>query len=171
MPWESDAEHVQEKPARDWTRFLWGAVALVILAAIVLMLMPSDAPVVETQARVSHILITPAENTEAGAQEAFDVITHLREQVLSGESFAALAKTYSADEASARRGGDLGWRGRGELSEPIDEWIWTAPIGEVSEPIATGHGLHLVVVKDRQIADAERYELEFKERVLNEEND
>ncbi len=166
MPWESEEE--QPKPGRDWAKVMWLGVAAIIAVGIILLFMPRDTVTAETRARVRQILIPYGGATPEDFQAAYDTAESLRERLVAGESFSELAKEYSGDRASAPRGGDMGWVSREELPEPIDEYIWTAPLHEVSPLIATDFGVHIVEVTDRQIADAERYERELKERVLQE---
>jgi parvulin-like peptidyl-prolyl isomerase len=164
MPWESDEDGA--KPGRDWTRIMWVAVAVVVVAGVAVMFVPRDRNPSLTEARVRHILIRPDAQTEEAVRAALEEITQLRERILNGDNFSRLASEFSDDSLSAPRGGDLGWVGRAELAAEIDEYIWTAPLGEVSPTILTGHGFHLVVVTDRHFSSAEQYDRELKDRVL-----
>lgn len=125
---------------------------------------PEVEPV--TEARVWHILIKVEPPTEAGEQAALEQVQALRKRIVKGERFAKLAQEFSTDPSSNTRGGDLGWIRRGELTEAIDQYIWTAPINEVSPVLVSSYGLHLVLVTERYFSDAEKYEEELKERVL-----
>jgi parvulin-like peptidyl-prolyl isomerase len=91
----------------------------------------------------------------------------LRERILNGENFGKLAREYSGDESSAARGGDLGWVRRGDQTETVDDYIWIAPLGEVSGVLVSPYGLHLLLVTERHFSDAEEYEKQLKERVLD----
>lgn len=164
MPWESEEDAV--KPGRDWSKLLWIGVISLMVAGVVVMFLPKQRVNALTEARVKHILVKVEPPTPEGAQAALDEINSLRERILKGESFAKLAQEYSDDPSSNNRGGDLGWIRRGELVEQIDNYIWTAKIGEVSPVIITSYGLHLVLVTERYFSEAERYEEELKERVL-----
>jgi len=168
MPWESEEESV--KPGRDWSKILWIVVLLLIVVGVGALFMPKQRVNAVTEARVKHILIKVDTPTEAGAAAALEKIQSIRQRILNGESFAKLAEEYSQDPSSQSRGGDLGWVRRGELNDTIDNFIWNCNVGEVSDVILTQFGLHLVVVTERHFSDAERYEEQLKERVL-EEND
>jgi parvulin-like peptidyl-prolyl isomerase len=85
--------------------------------------------------------------------EALALANELRERILAGEDFAALAQAYSDDTGSAANGGDLGWFGRGRMVAPFEEAAFSLPVGEVSEPIKTDFGYHLIEVTEK---DAER---------------
>ncbi len=66
-----------------------------------------------------------------------------------GEDFAELAKTYSQGP-SAPNGGDLGWFGRGQMVEEFDNAVFALDVGEVSEPVRTQFGYHIIKVEDRR---------------------
>ena len=85
--------------------------------------------------------------------EALDLALDLRQQLLDGADFAALAAEYSSDTTSAVNGGDLGWFGRGRMVAPFEEAAFSLEVGEISEPIRTDFGYHLIEVLEK---DAER---------------
>lgn len=95
----------------------------------------------DEQVRARHILV----ETEEEALE-------LRERLLAGEDFAALAREHSTDVGSALRGGDLGWFGRGVMVEPFEAAAFSLEPGEISEPVQSQYGYHLILVEDRQEA-------------------
>lgn len=90
--------------------------------------------------RVSHILLADSGDEALARAEA------LREQITGGAEFAELAREHSDDAASASLGGALGVVGRGDLPASLDEIVFTLDEGEVSRPIATEDGVHLVLV-------------------------
>lgn len=96
-------------------------------------------PTVAEQANARHILVETEE-------EANDVLGRLE----AGEEFADLAQELSTDTGSAANGGELGFVARGRFVEPIDEAIFSLPIGEISEPIETQFGWHVVQVLERE---------------------
>ena len=68
----------------------------------------------------------------------------------AGEDFAALAEELSTDPGSASQGGDLGFVSRGDFVEAVDEAVFTLPIGQISEPIETQFGWHVIEVLERE---------------------
>lgn len=77
-------------------------------------------------------------------------IEGLRQRIVEGgEDFAAIARQYSDDTYSGAQGGDLGESSRGSFLESIDDAIWSLPIGEVSEPVRSPNGWHLIQVTSR----------------------
>ena len=80
--------------------------------------------------------------------EAFAEMHQLRERILSGESFEELAMEYS-DDGSGRNGGYLGSFGHGEMTQAFEYAAFALEIGELSEPVVTPHGVHLIRLDDR----------------------
>ncbi|RMH68296.1 MAG: peptidylprolyl isomerase [Bacteroidetes bacterium] len=105
---------------------------------------PADEPVV----RARHILLRAPEGNEAARAEARARANELRQRILDGESFADLAREFSED-GSAQQGGDLGWFGRGRMVEPFEEATFSARVGEITRPVETRFGIHLIQVTDR----------------------
>jgi parvulin-like peptidyl-prolyl isomerase len=116
----------------------------------------------QEQINVRHILIRVDETAqpvepdpEDDANEVLDdaqalaIIEDLRQRILAGEDFADLAREYSDDPGSGLEGGDLGWVGRGAFVPEFEEAAFTLPVGEVSEPVRTNFGYHLIEVVER----------------------
>jgi len=97
----------------------------------------SDLAREERQA--SHILI------EDGA-EAESTMQTIQDRLESGESFSDLAGEYSIDTISAEQGGDLGYAGRGVYDPAFEETLFELEEGEISEPVSTSFGIHLIQV-------------------------
>ncbi len=96
-----------------------------------------------------HILLTPPEGLEPEAAAKARILD-LREQIVSGEAdFADLARQHSQDPGSARVGGELGTAPRGSYVPEFEETVWSIPVGEVSEPVQTQYGWHLIQVTER----------------------
>jgi parvulin-like peptidyl-prolyl isomerase len=153
---------------RDRTRYVWIGVALMLAAmvgALLLVMRPAQDKSI-TRARVKHILIEFDRNNPADYTRALKEASEVRKKLLDGGDFTALAKEYSDDELTARKGGDMGWVKYGELVNMIDEFIWQHPTNELSEIIRSPYGLHLVVVTERQLSEADRYEQELKRKVF-----
>jgi parvulin-like peptidyl-prolyl isomerase len=86
--------------------------------------------------------------------EALALANELRNRILAGEDFAALAGAYSDDTGSGANGGDLGWFGKGRMVAPFEEAAFSRPVGEVSEPVETDFGYHLIEVIEKDPARA-----------------
>ncbi len=68
----------------------------------------------------------------------------------SGGNFASLAKQYSTDPGTKDKGGELGSFRRGQMVPAFDKYAFSAPIGQVSPPIKSPFGYHIIVVESRQ---------------------
>ncbi|TGN41358.1 SurA N-terminal domain-containing protein [Marinobacter confluentis] len=91
--------------------------------------------------KASHILIEDGSDAEATMET-------IRERLDAGESFADLAKEYSIDTVSAEQGGDLGYAGRDVYDPAFEEAMFNLEEGEISEPVSTSFGVHLIQVTD-----------------------
>jgi hypothetical protein len=75
----------------------------------------------------------------------------LRGQIERGAKFATLARKYSTDHTSAAQGGSIGCNGLGNFAvTPFAEAADTLPVGQVSQPVHSQFGWHLIVVNSRQ---------------------
>lgn len=99
--------------------------------------------------RARHILVSTKEEAE-----------ELRRQLLDGADFAALAQQHSRDTATKSRGGDLGWFGRGVMVAPFEEAAFALKPGEISEPVKTSFGYHLILVEERMEAKSAEFNAE-----------
>lgn len=107
------------------------------------------AQVQQTHAR--HILIKTSEIvSDADARRR---LVDLRERIVQGgASFADLARQHSAD-ISAAKGGDLGWIYPGDTVPEFEQAMDALKPGEVSQPIQSPFGWHLIVVEERRVQD------------------
>lgn len=105
------------------------------------------------QVRASHILIKPETNADPnGAKAAARAKAQdLLKQIKDGADFGALAKAHS-DCPSSAEGGDLGFRGRGEWTQPFEKAAFELKPGQVSDIVETEFGYHIVKVTDRKDA-------------------
>jgi peptidyl-prolyl cis-trans isomerase D len=92
--------------------------------------------------QASHILVKIDEETDDAA--ALKEIQDIQAKLANGDDFAALAKEYSDDPGSAAMGGDLGLFQQGMMVPEFDEAVFTMKVGEVSEPVKTDFGYHLI---------------------------
>jgi peptidyl-prolyl cis-trans isomerase SurA len=104
-----------------------------------------------TQTHVRHILLRRTEIQSL--DEARAKLTKLRERVVQGEDFAVLARANSEDNVSAASGGDLGWITPGQLVPEFERTMGDLKPGEVSQPVQTSFGLHLIQVLGRRTQD------------------
>jgi peptidyl-prolyl cis-trans isomerase SurA len=116
-----------------------------------------SGPMPVDQTKAKHILIKTSQvvSDEIAQQK----LAQIRERLVEGkESFADLARRFSND-SSAPQGGDLGWLNPGETVPPFEKAMNSLKVGEVSQPVKTQFGWHLIVVEDRRTQDmAEQFE-------------
>jgi peptidyl-prolyl cis-trans isomerase SurA len=108
-----------------------------------------SAPVVQT--RLRHILIRPSETmSESEAQRR---LADLRARIVSGAAdFAEMARVHSTD-ATAARGGELDWVYPGDTVPEFERAYQDLKVGEISQPVRTPFGYHLLEVLERRSAD------------------
>ncbi len=90
-----------------------------------------------TQVRAAHILV----DTKSQA-------SGLKNRIEGGEDFAKMAKQFSKCP-SGQRGGDLGYFGRGQMVPEFETAAFNLPKGEISEPVQTDFGWHIIKVTDK----------------------
>jgi peptidyl-prolyl cis-trans isomerase SurA len=110
---------------------------------------PDSIPMVE-----SEMVLAKITNTPAVREEEKDLVKarleEFRERILRGESFSTLAILYSEDPGSARRGGELGFVGRGELYPEFEANAFGLRPGELSEIVETEAGYHIIQMIERR---------------------
>ncbi|HRP35485.1 MAG TPA: SurA N-terminal domain-containing protein [Gammaproteobacteria bacterium] len=94
--------------------------------------------------KAAHILVRPGD--DAAAAEAR--VRALRERIVAGEDFAAVATEASEDPGSARMGGELGWVERGMMVPAFEEALFAMEAGTVSEPVRSEFGWHLIRLEE-----------------------
>jgi peptidyl-prolyl cis-trans isomerase D len=103
----------------------------------------------EEQRRVRHILIqVDAAADDEKVSVAREKALRAAERIQGGEDFAALAAELSDDPGSAAQGGDLGFFGRGMMVQEFENAAFALAQGELSEPVRSPFGFHLIEVVD-----------------------
>ncbi|HIC93575.1 MAG TPA: hypothetical protein EYP09_04915 [Anaerolineae bacterium] len=120
--------------------------------------MAEEVPTTAEHVHARHILVETEE-------EARQVLERLR----AGEDFAALAKEFSIDEATKEEGGDLGWFPRGQMAPEFEEAAFNTPVGEITEPISTTFGYHIIEILGREERELEPYMLRSRQNKAFEE--
>lgn len=110
----------------------------------------SDNTPVE-QTRLRHILIRT--NEAVSDADARRRILQLRERIVNGADFAEIARTNS-DDTTAARGGELDWVYPGDTVPEFERAYQELKIGEISQPVRTPFGYHLIQVLERRTSEA-----------------
>ena len=123
----------------------------------------NEAPIQQTHVR--HILLRPSEIQSV--RETTDRLLEIRRRLNAGEDFATLAKTFSEDAVSATNGGDLSWVSPSQLVPTFEQAMDRLAIDQISEPVQTPFGLHLIQVLERrqQTAAGEREEATARRQI------
>lgn len=106
------------------------------------------------QTRVRHILVRPSEIMTD--DQARDLVASLKERAEAGEDFAELAREHSEDIGSAAEGGDLGWTNPGDMVPEFEAAMAETPVGELSDPVRSQFGWHVLEVMERREQDMTR---------------
>ena len=113
---------------------------------------------VPEEVKVSHILVkTPAAGAdgkvdEKAVEEAHKKAEDVLKQVKSGGKFEDLAKKYSDDPGSAKKGGDLGWIGRGRTVPEFEKAAFSQGKGQISDLVRSSYGFHIIRTEDKHEA-------------------
>ena len=103
------------------------------------------------QTKLRHILIRTS--TLFTDEDARVRLRQLRSRIVGGDDFGVLARSHSEDTLSAKEGGDLGWVGPGDTVPEFEEAYQKLATGQVSEPIRTKYGWHIIEVQERRQHD------------------
>lgn len=115
--------------------------------------------------RVRHILIRAKRGDKASEQAALAKIKQIQGELKQDKPFAELAKQYSQDPGSAEVGGDLGYFEQGMMAPEFDKKVFSMQKGEISEPVQTDFGYHLILLEDIKPRRVLPYD-KVKDRVL-----
>ena len=107
--------------------------------------------IIEDQTHLRHILIIPNEILDD--ENARQRLVTIREQIVEGDDFEAIATVVSEDPGSAANGGDLGWNGPDTFVPEFQAVVISLEIGELSEPFKSPFGWHIVEVLGRRQHD------------------
>jgi hypothetical protein len=110
------------------------------------------------QVKARHILIRfkgssvplKKDEKELTEEEALAKAQEIRKKLVDGADFATLAKAESDDAGSGANGGDLGTFGHGRMVPAFEKVAFTIPVGELSEPVKSQFGYHVIKVESRQ---------------------
>ena len=109
---------------------------------------PQDLPLVPIRYKLSQICIYP--DREAAALAVKEKLIGLRERIIGGEKFATLARIYSEDPMSARKGGELGMLSKTVLWAPFADAAMSLKPGVISQVVETPDGFHIIEVLEKK---------------------
>ncbi len=138
-------------------------------AAIAQAMASGTRPELAERSRARHILLR--EDARSGATATgtkYPLAQELLARLRSGAVFADLARQYS-DDASAARGGELGWFGRGQMVPEFEQAAFSAPLGQPVGPVRSVFGWHLILVEERE-APRPASDAEWRQRLQSQLN-
>jgi peptidyl-prolyl cis-trans isomerase C len=98
-------------------------------------------------------------------EEALVKAKEVRAKIVAGAKFEDQAKIESDDTGSGENGGDLGTFGAGQMVPEFDEVVFKAPVGQVTEPIKTAYGYHLILVEERKSKSFEDARADIEQKI------
>lgn len=111
---------------------------------------PADSlPLINSEMEIAQIVKMPKISNEE-KQRVAEKLNELRNRVLNGENFATLAILYSEDPGSAKKGGEIGLYGRGELYPEFEAVAYKLQKDEVSDIVETKAGYHIIQLIERR---------------------
>jgi len=161
MGWKKFAElpevydkHLSDLKAGDVAGPIRAANGFHIIKLVAVKGLPKHHTVKQTLVR--HILLTPDSITTD--RETKDTLNNYRQQINKGKKFEDIARAKSKDLNSASKGGSLGWMTAGTLTPPFEKTMNALKVGQLSKPIKTQYGWHLIqVLKRRNVDDTKAF--------------
>ena len=109
---------------------------------------PEDLPVVPVKYQLSQICLYP--DREKAAMAVKEKLLSLRERIMNGEKFSTLARIYSEDPGSARRGGELGLASKSIFWPAFSDAAMALRPGTISQIVETPDGFHIIEVIEKK---------------------
>ena len=162
-----EEEFESAEQGSDRTKWVWIAVAILVVATILGMWQWGGVRTNVSVVRARHILISCNFGDPADRARALELAQQLRQRILDGEDFATLAREYSNEPGADTSGGNLPPAPRGTYEDAFDAYVWTADIDAISEPVRTGYGFHIIQVLERRYSRADRAEKEIEREALD----
>ena len=103
------------------------------------------------EVRASHIMVQiPEFASPADTFAVYNRLIDIRRRAVEGDNFEVLANQFSDDKKTSIKGGDLGWFTALQMVYPLEKAAFSIPVGQISAPVRTKAGYHLVKVRERR---------------------
>lgn len=126
-------------------------------------------PVSPSQLELAHIVLYVRPSAEIKDEIRRKAIK-IRDSIIKGGDFAAYAKRYSADQASAVMGGDVGWVEKGKFVAEYEKMAYSLQPGEISAPVESPFGYHIIQLVDKRVNACNTRHILFKVGGSNDDN-
>jgi hypothetical protein len=124
-----------------------------------------EQPNAEVRAR--HILFRmPPDAAPQVRDSIMERARQVAQQARAGTDFAQLAAQYTEEPGGAERGGDLGYFGPNQMVQPFEEAAFRLQPGQISDPVETPFGLHVIKVEDKRLPEYSEVRDEFRGMVV-----
>ena len=110
----------------------------------------------DEERRAAHILLETTD--DRSLEDAISAMLEIRAEIVDGASFGDKARELSEDAVSAQSEGDLGFAGRDTFVPAFEEALWSLGVGELSEPVTTEFGVHLITLLEVRQAEPRVFE-------------
>ncbi len=178
---EAKAEHLDQTPEFKLHEHLLReqTLAQALLQSLRQTLKPTDAQVTAfynghqdmfQEAKVRHILIATAGGpggSKLTPAQALAKANAVEARLKKGEDFATVAKSVSDDTGSKTHGGDLGWVTHHQMVPSFDKAVWSLPVNQISAPVKTRFGYHIIQVQERKTAPLSEAKDQIAEQLQN----
>ncbi|MDR3672327.1 MAG: peptidyl-prolyl cis-trans isomerase [Holophaga sp.] len=151
-------------------------IAYVSLNAAALSIAPADDAAVQAvydarkgqflELKASHILIKA--QSDAQVQEAMKKALDLRAKLLAGQDFNKTAEAVSEDPSAKGNKGDLGWFQTGQMEKAFEQAAMGLKVGEISQPVRTGFGIHLIRLEGRREKSFDQVKDQLRQQLTQE---
>ncbi len=133
----------------------------------------ADFTIAKERLRLAQVLISlPANPTSAQVSAAQKKAEMVRARALKGDDFGDLARVYSDDDSKSN-GGELGWFAPADINDAILSGAKPLKPGEVSAPIRTSHGIHIVKLEEHEVPGVvplSEVKVEIRARLVDEQS-
>jgi len=119
-----------------------------------------------TELRASHILFKAQSDSEI--QDALKQASELRTKLLAGQDFNKAAEALSQDPTAKSNKGDLGWFASGQMLKPFEDAAKALKIGEISAPVRTSYGIHLIRLDGRRDQTFDQVKEQLRDQLTRE---
>lgn len=106
----------------------------------------------QDETRMLDFVAAEIKATESDTTRALNLISDVKEEILSGGDFESLAQIHS-EGPTGPNGGYLGWFGKGKMAPPFEEAAFNAVVGEIVGPVLTQFGYHLIKVEATRVTE------------------
>ncbi|MBA4500999.1 peptidylprolyl isomerase [Marinobacterium marinum] len=118
---------------------------------------------IQERVRAQHILISTSERSE---EDALAIANAAHKKLKDGVEFVKVVAEYSDDPSAAKNLGTLGFFGRGQMVKPFEEKAFSMDLNEISEPVKTRFGYHIIMVLAKEEAGQKKFD-DVKSFIVN----